>query len=282
MTTISTNQTRQTRSANPPQRWLAALPAALLACSLHGQAQGQAAEPASGKPAEVKYVTNAPSSAQNFVGDSVKFNVPILGKQVVLGANTGKVVCLGAGSKLRGIGVASIKEAGADPKEHAVFEIDSLQAAAKPQCGDIDLAQPGLAIAIDPDTLSNTPPNRHGWTYGTLIVPYKYQFGGDRSVSGGATLGGYMGYRTSLSGSSVAFITFAGPTKVDVAQMKDGKASTESLAGLSYGVGLLGTIKDGFKAGVVLGTDRVAKSAGYPNNGKPWISLSLGYDFTAQ
>lgn len=293
MKTPNAGNTGHRRSPNPPMRWLAALPAALLACSLHGQAQGQtpapapAAEPTAATtpaPTTVQYVTDAPSSATNFIGDRIDYQTPVKAQVTVLGSSTAKDVCIGGKANLKGVGVASLKVGTAEPKTHVLFRVKEAGEAGTDPCGEktLTLAKAGEIVALDTDTLTKTPPNRYGLTYGTLIVPYKYQMGGDRSVAGGATLGGYLGYRATIYGSSLAFITFAGPTKVDVAQMKDGKASTESLAGLSYGIGLLGTVKDGFKAGVVVGTDRVAKSAGYANSGKAWISLSLGYDFTAQ
>jgi hypothetical protein len=45
-------------------------------------------------------------------------------------------------------------------------------------------------------------------------------------------------------------------------------------------VALLGTVKDTFQLGVVLGADRVNRNVRYVNNNKPWIAFSLGFDFS--
>jgi hypothetical protein len=251
---------------------LLATPALLLG-AWQSEVQAQAAD--------VKFVTAAPSDAKNFIGDRVNFPDALHVNAVALGSNKTEPVCIAAKTRLRGMGVASIKVLGeSEPKEHVLFLVADTETDKTNACNGERLAKEGQTVALDAALLAKVPPDRYGLTYGTLIVPYKYQFRGDRSVAGGATLGGYVGYRaSSLLFTSVSLITFAGPTKVDVARLKDGKAETESLAGLSYGVGMLGTVKDSFKAGLVIGTDRVAKSAGYVNNGKAWVSLSLGYDF---
>ena len=60
----------------------------------------------------------------------------------------------------------------------------------------------------------------------------------------------------------------------------DGKPVTQELTGVSYGIGILGTVKQNFHMGLVLGADRVNKSSGYVNNGKPWLAASLGFNFS--
>lgn len=55
--------------------------------------------------------------------------------------------------------------------------------------------------------------------------------------------------------------------------------SSETVAGLSYGIGLMGTIKDSFNISLVFGADH-ASSKTYQYQDKPWASFAPGYSFT--
>lgn len=229
--------------------------------------------------AEVKFVTPNNDLA-NYKGDEVKFPVTLNTRTVKLGGSQApKDACLRRGTSLKNVGKGLVA-VGKDKKdeEHALFEVAD-EGEADAQCDDTQRAKLGEIVAIHPTVLTGLRHDRKGWSFGTLTVPYKHQISGDRSLSGGASLGGYLGRRVPFLGISTQAIAFAGVTKVDVPTTKDGKPATDQLAGLSLGVGLLGTVKDSFQLGVVVGVDRVAKSAGYVNNGKPWVSLSLGYAF---
>jgi hypothetical protein len=281
-----------------------------------------AAAPAASTPDfSVKYVTQVASDAENYLGDRIKFSVTVHAKRVHVGSSTlaPTDVCIPAGSSLRGQGKMTARE-GADEVTYDVFSLGAVESgepecaksppstnrqekaacqaaiqqaadALKQACNDVAVVAMTDTVAIRAAVLKKTPPNRHGWAFGTLLVPFKYQLRGDRSTSGGATLGGYVGYRSALLGTSWQTIVFAGPTKVEVAVTTPAKAATattpaveaktdlQSLAGLSYGAGFLGSIKESFKWGLVFGADQVSRSANYVNNGKLWISLSLGYEF---
>ena len=225
---------------------------------------------------EVKATTG--SDATRFAGDVLTPRVGLRGKTYKLGLGldpNGDTVCVPRGSKLRGGDSVST-----DGGSLSLVTVETLGTDAQ-SCGSEKKAEEGQLLAADPEALGSALVSRRGWTYGTLIVPYKYQIKGDRSLSGGATLGGYFGWRQTAWGTGLQYVVFGGATKVDVPKTDaQGAVTTESLAGLSYGVGILGTLKNDFKLGLVVGTDRVSKSAGYVNNGKPWISLSLGVDFT--
>ena len=242
--------------------------------------------PASALAADIAFVDKAASDADNFIGDLIDYADELRVKGIKLGEKKTTEVCVPAGAKMRGIGKATLTGPDNKPVEFSLFQVKDFNAKrtacldAKSTDGeDTKQAQIGTIVALDPVMLRKSPPDRYGYTFGTLVVPYKYQFKGDRSTSGGATLGGYVGYRATVYGSSTIVMAFAGATKVDVPSTKDGKPVIDSLAGLSYGVGVLGSIKDAFKLGVVVGADRVSKSANYVNNGKAWVSFSLGYDF---
>jgi hypothetical protein len=216
------------------------------------------------------------SDAARFEGDVLHPRVELRGRVYRLGQGVkDDVKCVLAGSRLRGGGSVTVEDGSLSliAVEQAI--------AGQGSCGNDAVANAGDLLAASPDTLGSALVDRRGWTYGTLIVPYKYQFRGDRSMSGGATVGGYFGWRQTAWATGLQYVVFGGATKVDVPKTNaDGAASTESLAGLSYGIGLLGTLKNDFKLGLVVGVDHVTKSTGYINNGKAWISLSLGIDFT--
>jgi hypothetical protein len=227
--------------------------------------------------AEVQVV--APQSdAQNYKGDDVSFKADLTVKVVKLGSSEQPTSgCVAAGSQLRGLGtVAMAVNEGKDAEQRPLFQV--VKVGVLDGGGDCQPLQAGQLVALPANVLSLMH-RRAGWSFGTLAVPYKYQLRGDRSLSGGATLGGYVGRRFMATGLSNQLIVFAGLTKVDIPKVKDDEATTEQVAGLSYGVGMLSSIKDSFQLGLVVGADRVSKSAGYVNNGKPWVSLSLGFDF---
>lgn len=228
-------------------------------------------------PAEVKYATPT-SGDQNYLGDRIGYGTTLYVKSVRLGSNQIDSVCVPARVDLLGVGKARIPENGKEV-DRVLFSVGEVTEDDAKSCPAGTAVNEGSVVALDPDLLSSAPPRRRGWSYGTLVVPYKFQFKGDRSLSGGATLGGYLGYRFTSRGTTFQPIFFAGATKVDVPKLVDGKSTTEQLAGLSYGVGLLSNFKQSFQVGLVVGADRVSKGANYVNNGKPWVSLSLGYAF---
>jgi len=114
-------------------------------------------------------------------------------------------------------------------------------------------------------------------------VPYKMQLKGDRGTSGSASLGGYLGFRqdrSGITGLALQYVFFAGAASIPVVQNVDGQAVSQDVTGLSYGVALLGTVKDTFQLGLVIGADRVNRNVKYANNNKPWLAFSLGFDFS--
>jgi hypothetical protein len=219
------------------------------------------------------------SDASNYLGDRISYDFSIEASKARLGKSgvSAEPACVASRTSLKGVG--KVTAGNGDPQ--LVFRVSANPPA---DAHDCDTGQKQVSVGdlvlIDPQVLQGMPPNRFGFTYGTLLVPYKYQFKGDKSLSGGAAIGGYLGYREAFSGYSSRFILFGGITKIDVPTVTDDKVGVESVAGLSYGLGWLGTVKDSFQLGVVIGADRVSKSVGYVNNGKPWLAVSLGFGFS--
>lgn len=119
---------------------------------------------------------------------------------------------------------------------------------------------------------------REGWDYGTLVVPFKFQLSDKSAVVASASLGAYIGYRVPwLRALDLRPVLFAGLSEVPVEQIgTGGKATTETMAGLSYGGGVIGTIKDDFSWGLIFGADHVNSIQQYKYQDKPWVSLVLG------
>jgi hypothetical protein len=113
-------------------------------------------------------------------------------------------------------------------------------------------------------------------------VPFKFHVTGGKDFTGSATVGPYLGYRADPEGTlgfGVAFVGFLGAANIAVPEKVNNSASTQNLAGFSWGFGIIGTVKGNFQLGGVIGFDRVSANAGYEYNGKPWVALELGYSF---
>ncbi len=103
---------------------------------------------------------------------------------------------------------------------------------------------------------------------------------GKNAISGSASLGVYAGYRFPVDTSIVLRpVVFVGGSYIPTSSSSGGTTTSQTVAGFSYGVGLLTNIKDSLQAGVVLGFDHVDSAQPYAYNDKPWISFEIGYSF---
>lgn len=149
------------------------------------------------------------------------------------------------------------------------------------ECDGVKVLSTMAAYQITKTDLRESGTSRTGITYGALVVPFKYQTTGAKDFTGSASVGGYAGYRfESLRsiGVTATPIAFMGASNVSVPSSATASTSA-NVMGFSYGLGLIGTFKGSFQTGLVVGWDRVGKSAGYQYNGKPWIALEIGYAF---
>lgn|GEM_PF-6307104 len=168
-----------------------------------------------------------------------------------------------------------------------------------PTAGD-----PGIYYASSQDYAADKDLSL-GISYGVLAVPFKYHFN-DRALTGGSTIGGYLGFTqdwgftqvSEIFGAGLALVSTtaatsnfsnAAPTgassrafSTDAATATSGTTpSTSTLTGLSIAAGLLGKLgSTNTQFGVLIGTDLVEKSASYKYNGKVWLSFSVGYNFS--
>ncbi len=231
-------------------------------------------------------VTVPVNDSNNYLGDRIKFTSSMTFYKVDMTSQVGAKItktlfCIPAYSTLKGNGVV----VDVNGKSQSTFIVTSSNkdSGAVRACGATTAAEEGDMVVIDQNVLNSTPPDRYGLTVGTLVVPFKYHLSGARSFTGTTTVGGYMGYRADRSGSfglALQYIVFLGGSSIPVPQTTNGTTTTQNMTGVSYGVGILGTVKDNFHMGVVLGADTVNASAGYEYNSKPWLAVELGYSFS--
>jgi hypothetical protein len=130
--------------------------------------------------------------------------------------------------------------------------------------------------------LNQSGVERFGYTYGALVIPYKYHIEGSNSFEGNSTVGPYFGFRYEKKNHGVAVkpIIFLGAAVIKVNKTDaDGNNDDDNVAGLSYGLGLIAEFKSEFQIGVVAGQDRVSNGSDYEDNGKWWIAGALGFSF---
>ncbi|NDY93007.1 hypothetical protein [Ideonella livida] len=130
---------------------------------------------------------------------------------------------------------------------------------------------------------------RRGYTYGTLVVPFKYYMGA-KELAPSATIAPYFGRRIEALGGSASFIVAAGVGVVS-GSSKDagGNAQTEQLTAFSTAWGLTFETRKpnsqngrGLQSGILVGRDYVGRAhrAAFDQHGKTWVSVQIGYDFT--
>jgi hypothetical protein len=136
---------------------------------------------------------------------------------------------------------------------------------------------------------------RTGWVYGVLTLPYKF-YTTDKSMTSNATVGPYLGRRSTLLGLSYTWAFSLGLTQVSGNALDangksvldaNGVAKQTPLAALTVAGGLIFDINKGaagsapFTAGVFYGQDRVGddNAAAYSRSGQPWFAVQLGYSF---
>lgn len=156
-------------------------------------------------------------------------------------------------------------------------------------------ARGGKEVEVPAGRMMASGAKRYGWAYGFLTMPYKY-YPSAKEFQVGVPIGSYLGYRVGQAGSGytwAAAVTL-GQVKADTLDPKlpdpSGKPTvtgTTDVAALSWALGMVFDVSKepatkGFKAGVFVGQDRVNRSPSieYKHNGKTWVAIQVGYDFT--
>lgn len=130
--------------------------------------------------------------------------------------------------------------------------------------------------AIIADSLAERSIN--GATSGPLIVPFKFRLD-DKSLSGEATLGYYVGFDVSseIGEYWCTPLISAGLTQISVSS-SDGQGGVvdDTKTGVTIALGLLLKNWDGMNVGFVVGQDRIGDQS-WAHEGETWISFSVGW-----
>lgn len=122
---------------------------------------------------------------------------------------------------------------------------------------------------------------RHGWAFGVLTIPYKYQLS-DKSFGSALSVGPYFGFRQADQAGSITYVLSAGlVNNIPVALANN--AGTVIRSGFTLATGMIFSIDKGtgIQVGVLVGQDNLGTNtaAPYAYEGKPWVSIAVGYKF---
>lgn len=121
-----------------------------------------------------------------------------------------------------------------------------------------------------------------GPEYGTLTVPFKLQHASDGTLSAGASLGPFVGYRQRwIFGLPSSIVGSIGLAAVPVRDVNAPQSDVENKFGLTAAAGLVFEIFNGFQIGALVGVDHLGGDSGedYKYEDKGWSSISIGYSF---
>lgn len=153
------------------------------------------------------------------------------------------------------------------------------------KCPEGELVKEGEVYAVKKDDLESYGYNRSGWTYGVLLVPYKYHRH-DKSFSSETTVGPYIGYRQGWIGFDVSLVGSIGLASLTVpTTAADGSTSTSTLQGFSMAVGVISSFrknKSPIQFGLLIGRDWAGSNSAtpYEHEGKTWLGAQIGFAFT--
>jgi hypothetical protein len=227
---------------------------------------------------------SAAKSSEDYTGKRISYPVDIM---ATVRGNREKKICIPANTRLRGLSKSTADGLLVTLRGDTVLPDFPWEAKPNAQCtrrGDAEelTKEDREVLVIDKADVDSLPANVSGLSYGLLVVPFKYHIKGSKDFKGSGSIGPYAGYKTESStwGASVELVGFGGLSSVPVEDVVDGKSKTTDVSAFSYGAGVIGRIRDNFQLGVIIGADRVGKSVNYPDNGKAWIAISVGYAFS--
>jgi hypothetical protein len=117
-----------------------------------------------------------------------------------------------------------------------------------------------------------------GWDIGLLAVPFKIRTQDKVKITGGSTIGAYIGPR--LKSVSVVGAFGLGPIELNNA----GSEVTNSELGFTLAIGLVIEPATKFQIGIITGFDWINEKdeIKWKYQGKPWISAQTGFRFTTR
>lgn len=148
-----------------------------------------------------------------------------------------------------------------------------------PAGAEVPWADPEYIHVVTADNLANQDYRRSGFTFGALVVPFKYYIGSDSKITSSTTIAPYVGYAfESFRGMNSALIGSAGLGLVPIND--PATTTTETKPALSTAIGLLFTSRNNknWSSGFLIGKDFVgdADKQRDPTADDPWISVFIG------
>jgi hypothetical protein len=142
------------------------------------------------------------------------------------------------------------------------------------------------------DQLSKQEFYREGFTWGGLVIPYKFYFK-DKSIKSNSSIVGFAGYEGWIPGASLSLVLAAGagttPSTTTPAGTVAGTGTTPgsttstSTTVVTYTVatGLILAFGDSktVKAGLMFGRDYQGNASAFAYENKTWMALSIGAGF---
>jgi hypothetical protein len=137
------------------------------------------------------------------------------------------------------------------------------------------------------DQLSGQDFVRGGFTWGVLVIPYKFYFT-DRSIKSNSSTVAFVGYEGWFPGLSLSAVTALGPglastSSSAASSTPPAPAANKSSTLVTYtgAIGFIAAFGDSktVKAGLLFGRDYQGKGSGFQYENKTWMALSIGAGF---
>ena len=141
------------------------------------------------------------------------------------------------------------------------------------------------------DQLSKHDFYRQGFTWGGLVIPYKFYFK-DKSIKSNSSIVGFAGYEGWFPGVSLSAVLAAGAGTTPstststtatstTARLTPTIPSTATLVTYTVATGLIMAFGDSktVKAGLMFGRDYQGNASAFPYENKWWMALSIGAGF---
>jgi hypothetical protein len=158
-------------------------------------------------------------------------------------------------------------------------------------CGTYSTIQADVPYQFNASDISKVVSQRMGFTWGALVIPYKYYFT-DKSIKGNPSTVAYAGYEGWFPGVSLAFVGSAGlgvaPASSNTSNSSGSittsgssttSSSTVTAATYTLAIGFIATFGGSIKGGLMFGRDYQGDASDFKYENKTWMALSVGTSF---
>jgi hypothetical protein len=167
-------------------------------------------------------------------------------------------------------------------------------------CSGYPVVAANVPYQFDAADLDKVVIQRMGFTWGALVIPYKYYFT-DKSIKGNPSTVAYAGYEGWFPGVSLAVVgsagigvasnssssptstvSTAGPSKTSstgTPSTATSSTSNSTAATYTMAIGFIATFGGSMKGGLMFGRDYQGNGSGFKYDNKTWMALSIGTSF---